>query len=246
MRSTFFKGGHRPTFTWLEGGRSDEGADGEGVKVWERLPQEVYEIAKTEFPSTPCVLRPVNSSVDPWGDGASLDVHTQAESREQVRGDEPRRRCHKSPATTNTKVKTVEGNRIVNMNLTSEMLNAVYQNHIKEGQGCSGNFIFPAENEKLWGLGTTVQVRCSLCQYKSTFKLYQETESAPQKGRKTAKINLQLGAFLTKSNTAYADIRFLFATINVAPPSEHCLTNHVDNLSKYWPTINDQKKEAEL
>ena len=29
MRSTFFKGGHRPTFTWLEGGRSDEGADGE-------------------------------------------------------------------------------------------------------------------------------------------------------------------------------------------------------------------------
>ena len=83
MRSTFFKGGHRPTFTWLEGGRSDEGADGEGVKVWERLPQVVYEIAKTEFPSTPCVLRPVNSSVDPWGDGASLDVHTQAESREQ-------------------------------------------------------------------------------------------------------------------------------------------------------------------
>ena len=155
MRSTFFKGGHRPTFTWLEGGRSDEGADGKGVKVWERLPQEVYEIAKTEFPSTPCVLRPVNSSVDPWGDGASLDVHTQAESREQVRGDEPRRRCHKSPATTNTKVKTVEGNRIVNMNLTSEMLNAVYQNHIKEGQGCSGNFIFPAENEKLWGLGTS-------------------------------------------------------------------------------------------
>ena len=54
------------------------------VKVWERLPQEVYEIANTEFPSTPCVLRPVNSSVDPWGDGASLDVHTQGEGREQV------------------------------------------------------------------------------------------------------------------------------------------------------------------
>ena len=89
--------------------------------------------------------------------------------------------------------------------------------------------------------GVWAPVRCSLCQYKSTFKLYQETESAPQKGRKTAKINLQLGAFLTKSNTAYADIRFLFATIDVAPPSEHCLTNHVDNLSKYWPTINDQK-----
>ena len=102
------------------------------VKVWERPPQEVYKIAKTEFPSTPCVLRPVNSSVDPWGDGASLDVHSQAESREQVQGDEPRRRCHDSPTTTNTKVKTVEGNRIVNMNLTSEMLNAVYQNHIKE------------------------------------------------------------------------------------------------------------------
>ena len=51
------------------------------VKVWERLPQELYEIAKTEFSSTPCVLRPVNSSVDPWGDGASLDVHTQAESK---------------------------------------------------------------------------------------------------------------------------------------------------------------------
>ena len=29
--------------------------------------------------------------------------------------------------------------------------------------------------------------------------------------------------------------------MDVAPPSEHCLTNHVDNLSKYWPTINDQK-----
>ena len=74
-----------------------------------------------------------------------------------------------------------------------------------------------------------------------TFKLFKETESAPKRGRKTAKINWQLGAFLTKSNTAYADIRFLFATIYVVPPSEHCMNKRVDNLSKYCPAINDQK-----
>ena len=248
-RSTFFAKGHASKFTWLEGSVRRNGEDAVDVpaKVWRRLPREVYSIAQTEFPSTPCILRPADSAVDPWDD-ASLDIQTENGGRVETGELQPsiQKSYHKAPGSEAKESETftrLQGNRVVNMTKLSEMFNIVYRKHFEESENCAGKFIFPASDESLWGLGTTVGVTCSLCHYKDQFKLYEETVCAPhsQKGRKAAKINLQLGAFLTKSNTPYTDIRFLFATIDVAPPSEHCITKNVDNLSQQWPAINDRK-----
>ena len=83
-------------------------------------------------------------------------------------------------------------------------------NHF-EGEDCAGSYIVSVHDETLWGLGTTVWVRCSICQYKSQLKLFEETECVTQRDKEAAKF--------TKSITLYTDMRFLFATIDVALPS---------------------------
>ena len=52
------------------------------------------------------------------------------------------------------------------MSRVVEMMSTVYHKHFKESEdSCAENFIIPACNETLWGLGTTVGVLCSLCYY---------------------------------------------------------------------------------
>ena len=84
------------------------------------------------------------------------------------------------------------------MSRVAEMMNTVYHKHLKKARRVVLEMVFfPVCDKSLWGLGTTVGIRCSFCDYNDQFKLFEETVCAPQRGRKATEINLQLGAFLT-------------------------------------------------
>ena len=249
-KATFFKKGHGVRS--LSGMKSEAEDDGEAhaasVKLWDRLPRDVYSIAGTQLPYTPCILRPVSSPVDP-GDVSSLDFPTISAGVQP--GEEHQPKTHTSDHSSTLQNKTtavnktqeVEGKRVLDMTKIANMLNVVYSIHHQQSKNCAGNFILPAEQEKLWGLGTAVGVKCTICEYEGNFKLFEEMENATQKGRKAEKCNVQLGAFMTKSHTPYSDIRFLFATLDIPPPSEHCIAKHVDAISNQWPAINADKMD---
>ena len=247
IQASSFKKGHAACFRWF---KSDVGDTAQtSVKEWDRLPRATYDMSRTQLPFTPCVLRPATSPVkDPWGEESVGAAASQISAGNEIAVDKQQLHLdHCSPVQQKErevqKTQGIEGSRRMDMSKMAEMMNSIYHMHHQQSENCAGHFIFPAELEKLWGLGTTVDVQCVLCNFKRHYELYQETENLSQKGRKAAQINVQLGAFLKKSHIPYSDTRLLFAPLNIPPPSEHCIEKQVDSVSNQWPEVNVREME---
>ena len=139
-------------------------------------------------------------------------------------------------------VPVLEGNRIISMSRLTETMNFVYHTHSDKSEHCRGNFIFPDyadRNMTQYGMGTVLTVQCTLCNFKDTFKMFEEL-TRNDSGRPAAKINRQLAVFMTKSAISYNDVRLLFSSLEIPPISETALINQVNYVSPKWKEINER------
>ena len=221
-------------------------------KLFERLPNDLYIAAKGASTGKilPTILRPSIKITDHnIGSGAqslcesttqftdnlstsfSIENGSFACKSMQSAG---RKQTHTVPA--------LGGNRIVSMNCLAKAMNSVYHTHSDTSNNCRGDFIFPDYADKTmtqYGMGTVLTVQCTLCNFKDTFKLFEELTSN-DRGRPAAKINRQLGAFMTKSAISYNDVRLLFSSLDIPPISETALTRQVNYVSPKWKEINEK------
>lgn len=137
------------------------------------------------------------------------------------------------------RVPTVTGNRIVSMMEMSKFMNTVFRGHRSQFPECDGNFIFPATLEKIWGMATILTVKCVSCGFMSSpTKMFEEIQKSGR-GRKGAKINMQLANAMSKMATSVMDIALLFSAmdLNVIAPSS--LQRLVNDASPRWSDVNE-------
>lgn len=181
-------------------------------KDYTRLTNDLYSIADTEDVVKPSCLRPTGSK------------KTLAEQYLQSPNEE------------------IIGNRLVSMSKMAELINILYTNHSKLYPECPGDFYFPGNEEITQGICTTINLKCKLCDYKSSkVKMFEEIERSEGRslgGRLAAKPNVQLTHFLSKCPISQSDIILLFASIECVAFSAKGLQKSINNCSSTWTLVN--------
>lgn len=199
-----------------------------GSHILQRLPENIYKIAINDPVIMPSVLRPCSPSRSDIDDFLCFSA-----SQRTTRSKSLQDQCLE---------KSIQGNRVIAMACLTAAINNIYQSHSQHHRKCPGFFYFPASEEKSWGLGTSIIVKCSFCKFSERYKLYAEDDDTTTRaGRKCAKVNIQLAGVLTKSPISFSDTRLLFATLDIPAISEKSLRKHVNGISKIWQEINEEQ-----
>lgn len=72
-----------------------------------------------------------------------------------------------------------------------------------------------------------------------TVILLSEEVPSSRPGRRAVTMNIQLGNFMGKSPISMGDLRLLFASIDVKPPSEGMLQKEADKTTGMWTALNE-------
>lgn len=187
-----------------------------GIRNMSRLDRETYESISLPAGATPTYLRPTKISHP-----KPIEVYSSTK-----------------PAVNNG----ILGNRVIYMNNMAHLFSEVYRKHKTASPSCDGDFIFPQEDECLWGIGTILTIKCVLCDFKSKkTKMYEEVDEIVKRGRKPAKMNTQLANVMSKISASVQDVIILFSGIECSTMHPTNLQRMVDKASPNWTSVNTQQ-----
>lgn len=159
-----------------------------------RLPQELFELAKD---TTSCILpgrlRPTKRKLS-----CELNRPSGSDAGEPIRG-----------------------NFILNLSLVEEHFNEAVKQHLSTYPDCNGIIRAFAETSEQFGWGFASSLRCTnlKCGFETPkLKFYEEEEKAGR-GRRSAKINVQMAIALTKQPIGYTSMIEILSSCDVSSPS---------------------------
>lgn len=115
----------------------------------------------------------------------------------------------------------IQSNRLVNMAKCADMMSTVYAAHFSHSRHCMcPDFQIPHATEKLQGLGTSVTVLCTKCDFTSDHcVLFNKVYSGLQ-GKPPAETNIRLGQYIASSECSLTSIRTMLAVLDCPTPAE--------------------------
>ena len=134
------------------------------------------------------------------------------------------------------------GNIITDVKKCEFNFNACFREHVKLHPECPGDIVFHPQSFSTWGLAISARLKCAAsCGYISDkLKFYQEIESSG-KGRRAAKINVQLQVILTKQPFGNSAVREVLAAIDTPCPSESGMQKNANHVSDAFRDIAEKQ-----
>lgn len=118
--------------------------------------------------------------------------------------------------------KPVAGNAVVNLPNLSDGMDIFVRSHKVKCHSCAD--FSPSFGESSYqGLGTSLEIFCTTCQYKETMRLYKLAEKTHGSGRRRLAINIQFAHALQDSTMGAEAGRYLLAQMDIPPPSLECI-----------------------
>ena len=155
-----------------------------------------------------------------------------------------------SSSSSSSSTDWCSGNRIINLDCLSQLLNKVFQDHMICSSSCiNPNFQFPKEKEKLQGLGSSLCVTCTNCSYLSKCTpLYKHVKIEGGRTSGAAEPNVGLAAWHLATSSSFNDTRLLSAYLDCPSISENGLMSLVGKVQNKMADlgIETMEKNCEL
>ncbi len=188
------------------------------MRNMKRPEQHIYDLGVRDSDMPMSVLRPKASSCD-----------TEVESSKTKDSD------------------FITSNRIISMDELGTFMSQVALEHGRQDPPCQIPCLrFPKCHEIVQGLGSSVRVTCTNCNYMSAcVRLYKVVKG--KVGRPNAVLNKRLGQWYENTSTSHDDTRLLFAMLDCQSPAEKTLSRNAQmadkvHVKKGEETLENNKK----
>lgn len=211
-KSVIFKKGH-PYYPQKKGNHDGANFIADlGSRNYQRLTREVYDLGVRDSDAPPSILRPICEDKEDTVD----DVQDYSYLNE---------------------------NRLINMEEMGALMSIVYQRHLLTQKKCnSPDFRFVHTTEKLQGLGTSLETKCTKCSFTMEhFPLYKQLRLG-QIGRPAAELNVRLGQYMATSEISHSSMRSLLSILDVNSPTEVTLQRNINKASE----VNTDLSNAQI
>ena len=143
------------------------------------------------------------------------------------------------------RVENITGNRIFNIPKLENAINSFLSIHYVVTPKCNPQIHFAPEGEVCRGLCLQEQIMCTRCNFTADReKLYEEVdEKVKRRGPRTGKLNLQLQIALSKLPIKNAGAQFLFAALDIPPPSKAAMQQLANYTADSCQNINVKEME---
>jgi hypothetical protein len=186
----------------------------------QRLTREVFDLAKLPNgtdgrPTTlPSRLRPTDTSK------CELERKEECERKEE----------------------RLDGNIIANLRLVEDHFNSGIRNHMAQYPFCQGKIVVSSTKYTKCGWGFSAVLCCTICEYETPKCRFYEIETGKQgRGRRSAKINVQMAVALTKHPYGSTGVREIMAACDIAPPSSEAMRKTDNKVADAFVALNKEQ-----